>query len=168
MLATPTVQYALRALASLARLPEGDSIFARDLAARTSVPASYLSKILNTLGRAGLVEGTRGTRGGYRLARPAADIPLRDVFEALDPHALAQVCFLRSGTECSEHDACPIHERWSRIRNELLTFVSSSTVDDLAPRWGSTAAPDRMPAASEQRIDESRQQRPAVAEAPSR
>ena len=133
MFVSPTVQYALRALGSMATLPEGESVFARDLAARTSVPASYLSKILNTLGRAGLVEGIRGTRGGYRLTRAPEQISLRAVFEALDPQALDQVCFLNTGNPCSDQEACAIHHHWRRIRRELVAFVDGSTLSDLAP-----------------------------------
>src|SRR5215471_1965372 len=66
---TTTSEHALRALTYLARLPEGSSILGRELAKEASIPANYLSKILWTLGNAGIIDATRGSGGGYRLRR---------------------------------------------------------------------------------------------------
>ena len=61
------------------------------LAKRADVPATYLSKVLATLGRAGLVQATRGARGGYRLAKSPDQIHLIDVIELFDgPRARPQ------------------------------------------------------------------------------
>lgn len=72
-----TSEYALRALAHLARQP-GEAVLGRDLAHAVEIPANYLSKVLLTLRNAGLVDTTRGSGGGYRLRKPANEIHLID------------------------------------------------------------------------------------------
>src|SRR5690349_4716071 len=64
MLST-TSEYALRALTRLAAAPDGESMLGRDLAEQAGIPANYLSKIMWTLGNAGLIDATRGNHGGY-------------------------------------------------------------------------------------------------------
>lgn len=71
---TTTSEYALRALTHLTRLPKGGSMLGRQLAEGAGIPANYLSKILWTLGNAGIIDATRGNHGGYRLKRSAGEI----------------------------------------------------------------------------------------------
>ena len=78
MLST-TAEHAIRAMAYLARVPQGQVVLAREIARETEIPPDYLSKILASLRNAGLLESTRGTNGGYRLLRPAAEIFLVDI-----------------------------------------------------------------------------------------
>src|SRR6478672_12967881 len=68
----------------LAVLPSGRALPAAKLAEYHGVPAAYLAKHLQALSRAGILESVQGPRGGYRLARPAPDITLLDVVEAID------------------------------------------------------------------------------------
>ena len=128
-----TIQHSLRALGHLSRLEPGESMVGHKLAEHAEVPASYLSKILRTLVRSGLVEATRGLHGGYRLARPAGEITLRQVVESLEPETLEAVCFLHGKKPCSNQQACPIHERFQKVREASVAFLANSTLEDLAP-----------------------------------
>ncbi len=65
--------YAVRAMAAFARLPEGAHGITREIAQQADVPASYLSKILQTLSRAGLVRSQKGLGGGFSLAQARRD-----------------------------------------------------------------------------------------------
>jgi Rrf2 family transcriptional regulator, iron-sulfur cluster assembly transcription factor len=129
---TTTVQHALRALGDLAGLPAGEARGGSELAARAQVPASYLRKILLALGRAGIVAATRGVNGGYRLARPAGELRLAEVVEALEPDALAAVCFLNGSRPCSQVRACAVHARWRAVREDFERLLRDTTLDDLA------------------------------------
>ncbi|MBX7082770.1 MAG: Rrf2 family transcriptional regulator [Nannocystaceae bacterium] len=73
-------RYALRALVDVAHRGYAS---AQAIAERQAIPARYLEEIIGELRRAGLVVGKRGPRGGYRLARPAADIAVAEVLAAL-------------------------------------------------------------------------------------
>ena len=132
MVVSTTLQHALRALGCLSALEPGESVFGRDLAELAEVPVSYLSKILHTLGKAGLVDAVRGVHGGYQLARPAAEITLRQVFEAIEPGAMT-TCVLHGQRPCSNEAACPIHPRWRAVREAFDVFLDESTVQDIAP-----------------------------------
>ena len=131
---TTTSGHALRALTFLARLPEGASMLGRDLAERAGIPANYLSKILWTLGNAGLIDATRGNRGGYRLARRAAEIHLFEVVELFDRDRAAVSCFLDGAKECDSQDPCPAHEAWRGVKTAYLDFLRTTTVADISHR----------------------------------
>lgn len=78
------VEWALHCCAILSGLPDGRFISTKTLAEFHGVPKEYLSKALQSLSQAGLVETTLGPRGGYRLARPAAEITFLDIVEAVE------------------------------------------------------------------------------------
>jgi len=127
-----TCEYAFRALTHLAVAESGQDLLGRELAERASIPASYLSKILLTLKHAGIVEATRGTGGGYRLARPAKDITLAEVIDILDPPRSPGGCFLGGGRECSNEAPCPGHESWLRVKEAFLEFTTKTTLNQIA------------------------------------
>ena len=78
------VEWAAHCAAILAALPEDVTLPAVRLAEYHGIPAPYLAKSLQALTRAGIVESTTGRLGGYRLGRPAADISLLDVVQAIE------------------------------------------------------------------------------------
>jgi Rrf2 family protein len=78
------VEWAAHCASILAVLPDGAALPAARLAEYHGVPAPYLAKSLQALTRAGLVESTTGRQGGYRLGRPATDISLLDIVEAIE------------------------------------------------------------------------------------
>lgn len=128
-----TAEYALRALSHLAeRSDEDRAILGRDLAELAEIPANYLSKILLTLNRAGIVEATRGLGGGYRLRRPAAEVFLSEVLELFDPPEGDNACFLGGGRVCSPENPCPVHDRWRSVRERYLDFTHNTTLAEIA------------------------------------
>ena len=131
MLST-TSEHALRALTQLAKLPEGASMLGREIAEQGAIPANYLSKILWTLGNAGIIDATRGNRGGYRLKRNAADILLFEVVELFDRNRNRPACLLGGGRECNADDPCTAHEAWRGVRNAYLDFLHTTTLADIS------------------------------------
>lgn len=79
-----TQEYALRAMTQLAREAPSSATTA-DIAKAISAPSAYLTKVIQHLGRAGLVTSQRGVNGGISLAKPAKRITLLDVIDATDP-----------------------------------------------------------------------------------
>jgi Rrf2 family protein len=76
------VEYALHALLTLSTAPAGTAPSARDLAEFQRLPLAFMRKLLTQLEKAGLIEGSEGLRGGWRLARPPAQISALEVAEA--------------------------------------------------------------------------------------
>jgi Rrf2 family protein len=126
-----TSEYALRALVTLAEIDEGTTMQARDLAHETNISPSYLYKILTTLRRSGLLEGARGSRGGYSLARPAEEIHLVEVVELFEAIRSKDACLLGRNEGCSDDTPCGVHEDWVRVRGAFEEFLKSKTVADL-------------------------------------
>jgi Rrf2 family protein len=87
-----STEWALHSVASAAQLESDAAVSAAQLATHFGVPPAYLAKQLQTLVRAGILTATPGPRGGFRLARPAAEITLLDVVAAVDGGASPYVC----------------------------------------------------------------------------
>ena len=96
----------------------------------TGVPLPSLSKVLNSLGQAGLVKAKRGYKGGFMLARSGDEITLRQVAEAVDPKLNQPRCFL-GFAECSEERSCPAHDFWCRTRKKTMAYLEDLTVADV-------------------------------------
>ena len=127
-----TSEYALRALAHLARQP-GAAVLGRDLAHAVDIPANYLSKVLLTLRNAGLVDTTRGSGGGYRLRKPAEDIYLIDIVELFEDISRTKPgCFLRHTRPCSSATPCTAHSAWSDLQAAYLGFLVSTPLSTIA------------------------------------
>ena len=131
MLST-TSQYALRALSHLAA-QSGEAVLGRDLAESVEIPANYLSKVLLTLRHAGLVATSRGSGGGYRLARPADQIHLIDVVELFEEISRSKPsCFLGRTRACSETTPCSAHSSWQSLQVTFLEFLVSTPLSAIA------------------------------------
>jgi Rrf2 family protein len=128
---TTTSEHALRALTYLARLPEGASMLGRDLAMQAGIPANYLSKILWTLGNAGIIDATRGNGGGYRLKRNASEVHLFEVVELFERDRVRLACFLGGAKDCDCENPCTAHEAWRDVRTAYLDFLHMKTVADI-------------------------------------
>lgn len=99
-----SAEYCLRAVVYLAGM-EGKPVTTRDIAKAGKIPEGYLSKILQALGRAGMVESQRGYNGGFVLLRPPAELTLLEVVRVVDPSRRLTTCPLGiHGTNlCSLH-----------------------------------------------------------------
>ncbi len=122
-----TSQYALRALAYIASLPEGSTVLSKDLAEATQVPRNYLSKVLLTLRNAGLLQSTRGAGGGYRLNKPADHIFLIDVVELFEGSKAKPMCLLHN-RPCAEDTACHAHKVWRELSMVYTGFLVATNL----------------------------------------
>src|ERR1700761_1260384 len=92
MILKSQVEWALHCCALLAGLPEGRYLSTKALAEFHGVPKEYLSKALQSLSQAGLVDTTLGPSGGYRLAKPPAKVTFLDIVEAVEGNSRPFVC----------------------------------------------------------------------------
>jgi Rrf2 family protein len=131
MIFNASATHALRALAYLAANEHHDATLGRDLAEEIAVPAHYLSKVLATLARAGLLTASRGTRGGYRLARPAGEITLIEIVEPFEGKRVRPGCLLRPDQPCRDDGACSAHTAWSEVKKVYSRFLETTTLADI-------------------------------------
>ncbi len=86
------VEWSIHSCALIAALPEDAALPARKLAEYFELPEAYLAKSLQQLSSAGIVSTKKGPGGGYRLAKPASDITLLDIVEAIDGRSPCLQC----------------------------------------------------------------------------
>ncbi len=125
-----TVEYALRAMVCLAGRADRPQTN-RQLALITKVPGAYLSKVLQTLTKAGLVHAQRGMRGGFSLSRRPERITILEVVSAVDPIRRIVVCPL--GLKSHGARLCPLHKRLDQaLAQAEHAFASTSLAELLA------------------------------------
>lgn len=122
--------YALRASVELAQLPEATFATVTHIAEACGAPAKYLSKLLEILIGRGLIRSQKGLHGGYALARPAENITLFDVIDAIDHVSRLPECLLGQ-SQCSDAAPCPVHERWRQVRCTLTHMLTTTTLAEL-------------------------------------
>lgn len=102
--------YAIRAMLAIARHADsGAPLPTRRISEEMDIPGGFLAHVLGDLVRAGLITGTTGRAGGYRLARPAAEIDLLQVVDSIEGNGQTGRCVLRGGA-CRLDGICVVHE----------------------------------------------------------
>ena len=131
------VEWGVHVCTLLAGVPSGSALPAAKLAEYHGVPAAYLAKHLQALARAGVLETTKGPKGGYRLARPPSEITLLDVVEAIDGDEPAFRCteIRRRGplaTPAREYKLpCGIHAAFDRADDAWRAELRATTIADM-------------------------------------
>ena len=107
--------------------PEAAAISSSEIGRARKIPAALAAKLLSQASAAGLVLGTTGPGGGYRLAKPPSEIRLIDIVvlfgraqqESLCPYSLDW---------CGNGDPCPLHEGFSKLKDNARAFLEETTL----------------------------------------
>lgn len=134
---TRLTDYATVVLTVLASAPEA-VLSASGLAERAGLEAPTVAKLLKPLAQAGLVQAFRGVAGGYRLARPARDISLVEIVEAMEGPLAMTECSIHDG-HCGIEASCGARANWRRINDVVADALRRVTLADMALPAG---APD--------------------------
>lgn len=134
---SPTAEYALRAIVALAQRPDR-AVVTPELAKATQISAPYLSKILQSLGRAELVLSQRGVGGGFRLARAPGEMSVLEVVNAVDPVKRIRTCPL--GIESHGTRLCPLHRRLDDVAEQTERAFAETTIAELLSEDGPSKA----------------------------
>jgi Rrf2 family protein len=126
--------YAVRAMVSLAALESPAPVSARALSGRMAIPARFLPHVLSDLSRAGLVIGTPGRNGGYRLARPAEAIDLLSIVDAAETRSGPAICVLRGGP-CAPDGRCAVHDAFVAASEATRDSLRATTLSQIARRF---------------------------------
>ncbi|HYK89276.1 MAG TPA: Rrf2 family transcriptional regulator [Acidobacteriota bacterium] len=131
MLFSRSAEYGIRAMTFLATLPPGRLAGAREISEAERIPMAFLWKILQNLAKRKLIRSFKGQRGGYELAQPADHLTLRMILEATDSADRIGNCVLGL-PNCSDENACPLHEAWKELRGNMTAMLHRNTLADLA------------------------------------
>jgi len=127
-------RYAVTAMMDLAIHEKYGPVTLADISLCQGISLSYLEQIFARLRRKGLIAGTRGPRGGYRLARPAEQITVADIIGAVNGKMDVTRC---SGMEnCDDGERCLTHELWSDLSSRIYEFLNGITLAQFAEQPG--------------------------------
>ncbi len=128
---TRAADYGLRAMIQLVAAGEDERVSLPDLARATGAPESFLSKVLQSLARAGLIVSRRGQSGGFHVTPAGAAATVREVIEAIDGPICLNLCLL-PGRSCMRKPRCAAHPVWMEAQQAMLKVLSAATIARLA------------------------------------
>jgi Rrf2 family protein len=130
---TTWAEYGLICALHLARRAEEGPVSGREIAAQEKLPADYVEQILLRLRRAGIVQSTRGARGGYSLAASPSEVSVRDVIQAseLETFDLHCVSHPIDNDRCSSSHECSIRPVWIMLQRRIDDVLASVHLSDL-------------------------------------
>ena len=126
-------RYATRALLELVLHEGRAAVSLQQIAARQEISSKYLESLFNALRNAGIVSSTRGPQGGYRLARPAEQVSLRDLYEIFESQEAFVAC-LSLPESCGRSADCVAKEAWCEFYQKSMQVLEGITLADLAKR----------------------------------
>ena len=152
MMFSTKAEYGVRVMAHLARRGDNSPVSLGSIAEAEGLPLAYLEHLVQRLRRAGLVESRRGARGGYSLARPADDVTMAEVVEALEGVIAPIECITASpdgALVCARegeagHDPCPTKLLWTRVQGSIVRTLNDLTLADLVRPYATTK--EKLPA----------------------
>ncbi|MEE2961397.1 MAG: SUF system Fe-S cluster assembly regulator [Myxococcota bacterium] len=123
--------YGIMLLVYLANGEEEKHQTSTHLAKLSKIPSPTASKILKILAKAGLVQAHRGKLGGYQLARPATEITVADMIEAMEGPLAITECSGSAEASCELEPACPTQNNWKRINRAVVGALQGVTLADM-------------------------------------
>ena len=146
MTVSQTAEYALRAVVWLAQNP-GSPQTTQQLAEGTRVSVSYLPKVLQPLGRAGILTSQRGIKGGYTLERDPTDLTVLEVINCVDPIQRIKRCPLKFAGHAGA--LCPLHQMLDDAIGDVERRFSEFSIAGLLREDGLKPLCDSSPATIE-------------------
>jgi Rrf2 family transcriptional regulator, cysteine metabolism repressor len=138
MMFSTKAEYGVRVMVELARRDGYVPVSLSEIAEGDGLPLAYLEHLVARLRKAGLVESRRGARGGYLLARPADEITMAEVVEALEGSIAPIECISAAPdgtlvcTRETDHDhACPTKLLWTRVQGSIVSTLRETKLSDL-------------------------------------
>lgn len=128
---TRQADYAVRAVLYLTQLGEEQRAATSQIAQDQQIPPSFLAKIVSQLSVAGLLQTSRGARGGVSLARSPEHISLLEVVEAIDGPILLNECV--GNGACTFGEDCPMKPVWCDAQAELVERLRATTFNQFIP-----------------------------------
>ncbi len=132
MLVNRKTDYAIRCVLYLAQNDSHVSN-ANEISRAMNIPKTFLSKILQSLVRAGIAESCRGIHGGFSLLQHPDNISLFTIMNAIEGQASINVCVVQ-GKDCEMSSTCSVHPVWVEIRKEVENRLKSETIGKLITR----------------------------------
>ncbi len=126
-------RYGLRVLLDIAAHQEKGPVILRDISARQDISEKYLWQVINPLKAAGMVNSTRGAKGGYVLAKAPEDVTLLDIVSILEGPVSVVDCVGTPG-KCVRSGSCVTRAAWGKIENGIKESMAKITLKELVDK----------------------------------
>lgn len=123
--------YAIRGISRLSMIDPEGYVLLNTLCEDTDLPKHFVAKIFQDLVRKGLLKSAKGRGGGFALARPSNQITLMQIVEAVDGAQGITTCVV-GNAKCDSQQPCPLHDRWSPIREDIKTFLNKTSLAEMS------------------------------------
>ncbi|WP_375191366.1 Fe-S cluster assembly transcriptional regulator IscR [Marinobacter sp.] len=135
-------RYAVTAMLDLALHGDQGPVSMADISARQEISLSYLEQLFSRLRRQKLVSSIRGPGGGYRLSRPATDVYIAEVVDAVSESLDTTRCGNKG--DCQNGEKCLTHHLWSDLSDQIHQFLSEISLGDLMKKHEIREVADRQ------------------------
>jgi Rrf2 family iron-sulfur cluster assembly transcriptional regulator len=122
-------RYAVTAMLDLALHDQSGPVSLSEIAERQGISLSYLEQLFSCLRKRGLVDGTRGPGGGYRLRKSVQSISVADVIDAVDETVDATKC--GGQQNCQGEQRCLTHDLWADLSTQIRDFLDNVSLNEL-------------------------------------
>lgn len=123
-------KYGLRALVDMARQPYGNAVAITAIAKRQNISEGYLEQIMAKLKKAGIVNGVRGAKGGYVLAKDPEELTCGEIMRVLEGERKPVECGGLDGN-CPEKAGCATKKLWKKINDNFSEIMDATTLASL-------------------------------------
>jgi Rrf2 family protein len=124
-------RYALRIMIDLAQNDSGGFIPLRDISERQGITVKYMEQIIAALGKAGLVKSSRGSGGGYRLAKSPAAYKIGDILRVMEGGVAVVACLEDAENECPRSADCVTLPFWRGLNSVIEEYMDSVTLEGM-------------------------------------
>ena len=124
-------RYALRVMSALAADGSGEYMPLKEIAKKQQISEKYLEAIIKSLVKAKFVVGVRGKGGGYRLARPASELTVRDILVATEGSLAPVACLDAGRVKCPRAEECVTLPLWQGLNRIVQDYLSAITLEQL-------------------------------------
>jgi Rrf2 family protein len=123
--------YALMAVQYMASRGTDRVVNTKEIAEEYRIPVELLAKVLQKLGKKGLVVSQNGPKGGYLLAKAPTEISVLSVIQAIEGHVGITECYHNENSHCLQMPRCNIRTPLRNIQNSIYALLDSMSVDDM-------------------------------------
>jgi len=147
MIFSNATEYAIRGLSEIAARGSNGRLLLDDVVAGSGLPRDFMAKVFQKLVHGGVLRSAKGRGGGFELARPAHQITLMQVVEAVDGPQAHDRCVI-GFAKCSDEMPCAQHDLYKPIRQRIKDYLTTTTAADLAASLRAKQAWQRLRAAA--------------------
>ncbi|KPF78506.1 AsnC family transcriptional regulator [alpha proteobacterium AAP81b] len=142
---TNLADYAVVVMTAAARAP-GERLSAARVAEVTAIPAPTVAKLMGTLARGGLLVASRGVAGGFCLVRPASEISVAAIVEAVDGPIALTHCAGGDASDCAIEGQCGVRGHWGPINAAVRAALAAVSLADLIKPAATARLASALPA----------------------